>query len=72
MFGHDINREDAVRQHPLRAAILTLLAEDGPLSAPEIRVQISKDPSLGAVAYHLRILEETDLVGATDGYYELL
>jgi repressor of nif and glnA expression len=71
MYRH-ANREDAARQHPLRAAILALLAKDGrAMSAAQIRAELAHDPALAAVAYHLKVLGEIDLVCSTDGYYEL-
>ena len=72
MYGRNANREDAARQHPLRAEILTLLAKENlDMSASQIRAELPHDPALSAVAYHLRVLGETNLVIATDGCYKL-
>jgi predicted transcriptional regulator len=72
MYGRNANREDAARQHPLRTAILALLAEsEEAMSLSQIQAELPHDPALGAVTYHLRVLGEIDLVIATDGHYKL-
>lgn len=72
MYGRNANREDAAREHPMRAAILALLAKDGrTMSTSEIHAELPHEPGLAAVTYHLQVLEQTTLVIAADGYYKL-
>jgi predicted transcriptional regulator len=72
MYGRNANPEGAAREHPMRAAILALLAKDGQtMSAPEIRAELPDEPAGAAVAYHLKVLEGTSLVSTTNGHYKL-
>lgn len=77
----DIDRDRAARLgkamgHPLRARVLTLVQESGPIS----RASIARDHGLGDfgnVSYHVCVLEELEAVEATearptDGPFEYL
>jgi DNA-binding transcriptional ArsR family regulator len=72
MHRRNASRENSARTHPTRAAILALLAKDEQMmSALQIRAGLPSDPARAAIAYHLKVLEETRLVSSADGYYKL-
>lgn len=72
MHRRNANRDDAALRHPTRAAILALLANgEQAMSAPQIRTKLPTGPANAAIAYHLRVLEETNLVSAAEGHYKL-
>jgi Fe2+ or Zn2+ uptake regulation protein len=65
-------QEERVRSHSARAAVLDLLAEDKrELSPAEIRAELPGNPDLRSVYYHLRVLEEADLVAGDGDRYKL-
>jgi DNA-binding transcriptional ArsR family regulator len=62
-------RERAV-EHPLRREILELLAGGRRLPTTTITHELSEDPSLSQVRYHVLILADAELVVATGGSRE--
>lgn len=61
-------RQEKVREHPARRAILDLLDSEG-MSSAELRSRLPGDPSLSVVAYHLAVLTEAELVACVGGLY---
>lgn len=65
--------DSQARYHPVRAAILLLLARDGgrALSAADLRAELSE--STATVKYHLRVLRRLQLIyaGGEDQLYRL-
>jgi len=58
MCHRSANGEDAPREHPVAATVLTALAGDEGAKRPsEIRAELPDDPALATVAYHLKRLE---------------
>jgi hypothetical protein len=62
--------KERAREHPLRATLLDLLRDDE-LGATELRSRLPGRPLLATVAYHLRVLEEANMVGVVGGLYRL-
>jgi DNA-binding transcriptional ArsR family regulator len=61
---------ERAREHPLRITLLDLLRDDE-LSAPELRSRLSEQAPLSTVAYHLRVLQEAEMVDVVGGLYRL-
>lgn len=67
-----MTNEDALRKHPLRAAVLASLAEDERAVQPsQIQAELPGDPSPATVAYHLQALKGGGLVTWEDDCYRL-
>jgi Fe2+ or Zn2+ uptake regulation protein len=65
-------REERVRSHSTRSALLNLLAEkERKLTAKEIRAELPGEPDLRSVYYHLRVLEASDLIARDGDRYKL-
>ena len=62
---------ERTHEHPLRVTLLDLLRDDE-LAAPELRSRLPEKPPLSAVAYHLRVLQEAEMVDAVGGLYRLV
>ena len=54
--------EDHARRHPLRLAILAMLASGGPRNVAEISGELPGAPSLSVLRYHLGVLHQAELV----------
>lgn len=68
----EATRERRARSHSARVAILALFTRDeGELTAPQIRAELSGDLTLRSLYYHLRVLEACDLIAESDGGYKL-
>lgn len=66
-------RERRARSHQARVAILDLLdQQEEELTAEQIKAQLPSAPPLAHVNYHLRVLGDSQLVGANGGRYRLL
>lgn len=55
------DQENHARRHPLRFAILAILAS-GTRTAGGIRHELPENPSLAVLRYHLGVLREAELV----------
>jgi predicted transcriptional regulator len=65
-------REERVRSHWTRSALLALLAEgERKLSPGEIRAELPGEPDLRSVYYHLRVLEASELIEREGDRYKL-
>jgi predicted transcriptional regulator len=65
-------RERRARNHPVRAEILALLADDGcEPTVEQIQAELPGDPTLRNVYYHLRTLEAGRLIVRDGGRYKL-
>lgn len=72
MCSRRTNEEDALRKHPVRAAVLAALAEDEREMRPsQIRAELPGEPDLATVAYHLKKLERAGLVDREGDRYRL-
>lgn len=61
-------RQERARNHPLRQAILALLAlDDGDreMTHGEMRAELPDAPTLSVVAYHLMVLHAAELVSVS-------
>lgn len=61
---------ERAREHPLRATLLDLLRDDE-LAATELRSRLPGGPPLSTVVYHLRVLQQAEMVGVVGGLYRL-
>jgi hypothetical protein len=69
--GHRIEQvRERAREHPLRAILLDLL-RDEELAAAELRSRLPEGPPLSTIAYHLRVLQQAEMVGVVGGLYRL-
>lgn len=55
------DRQDQARRHPLRLAVLAILAS-GPLAVSEIASELPRTPGLALLRYHLGVLRRAELV----------
>jgi DNA-binding transcriptional ArsR family regulator len=62
---------ERARWHPLRVAILDLLAGGEESTAADLCERLAPAESLSVVAYHLRVLQEAELVDRIGGLYRL-
>jgi hypothetical protein len=62
--------KEQVGEHPLRVTLLDLL-RDHELAAPQLRSRLPEKPPLSMVAYHLRVLQEAEMVDVVGGLYRL-
>jgi hypothetical protein len=49
-------------QHPLRAEIVDLLEREGPMSPVQMTRRLAGDTTVGALAYHFRVLEKHKVI----------
>ena len=56
------DRQDQARCHPLRLAILAILASGRTLAASEIADELPRTPGLALLRYHLGVLRRANLV----------
>jgi DNA-binding transcriptional ArsR family regulator len=57
----DRQREKAL-QHPTRQTLLKMLGDEGDRDVHALSALLPDDPSVSAVAYHLRVLRVAELV----------
>lgn len=65
--------QDYARRHPMRVAILALLASGhgGQRSPAELHDELPEAPDLAVVEYHMRVLCKVGLVKCAGGVYRL-
>ena len=66
-----VRRRERAREHPLRVTLLDLLRDDE-LAAAELRSRLPGEPPLSMVGYHLRVLQEAEMIGVVGGLYRLV
>jgi DNA-binding transcriptional ArsR family regulator len=49
-------------QHPLRGEIVDLLEREGPMSPVQMTRRLEGDTTVGALAYHFRVLEKHKVI----------
>jgi hypothetical protein len=73
MYGDGMEaREERVRSHSARVAILDLLAkDDAELTIAQIRDRLSGEPNLRSTHYHLGVLTASKLIVRNGSRYRL-